>query len=38
LLEYKNRKKFKSKLKKLELLYGVDRVVNIIDNEFKLRT
>ena len=38
LLEYKNRKKFKSKLKKLELLCGVDRVVNIIDNEFKLRT
>ena len=37
LLEYKNRKKFKSKLKKLELLCGVDRVINIIDNEFKLR-
>ena len=38
LLEYKNRKKFKSKLKKLQLLYGVDKVIDIINNEFKLRS
>jgi spore coat polysaccharide biosynthesis predicted glycosyltransferase SpsG len=38
LLEYKNRKNFKSKLKKLELLYGVETVIDIINNEFKLRT
>jgi spore coat polysaccharide biosynthesis predicted glycosyltransferase SpsG len=38
LLEYKNRKKFKSKLKKLQLLYGVEKVIDIINNEFKLRS
>ena len=37
LLEYKNRKNFKSKLKKLELLYGVEKVIDIINNEFELR-
>ena len=37
LLEYQNRKKFKSKLKKLELLYGVEKVIDIINNEFELR-
>ena len=37
LLEYKNRKKLKSKLKKLELLYGVEKVIHIINKEFELR-
>lgn len=37
MLEYRNRKAFKSRLKKLELLCGVERVVGIIDKEFKLR-
>ena len=38
LLEYKNRKIFKSRLKKLELLYGVEKVIDVINKEFKLRT
>tara|TARA_Y100000590_G_scaffold115951_1_gene132330 strand:+ start:21034 stop:22032 length:999 start_codon:yes stop_codon:yes gene_type:complete len=38
LLEYQKRKKYKSKLKKLELLYGVEKVIDIIDNEFKSRS
>ena len=38
LLEYENRKIFRARLKKIELLYGVERVIDIIYDEFKLRT
>ena len=37
MLQYKNRKKFQNNLKQINLLHGVDRVVQKINTTFEIR-